>query len=226
LAPLVQAPDGDFYGPSNGGGANFSCGTDGCGTVFKITPSGTLTTLYSFCSQSGCTDGAGPGVAGLVADADGIFYATTGSGGANGGGTIFRITPSGALKTLYSFCSQGGCADGEYPIGLVQDTNGSFYGVAENGGANNYGTVFSLSAGLGPFVKTLPTSGAVGSTVKILGSNLTGATSVTFNGKAATFTVVSGSLIVTTVPGGTTSGRVRVVTPSGTLWSHVYYRVP
>ena len=62
------------------------------------------------------------------------------------------------------------------------------------------GTVFSLSVGLGPFVETQPTSGKVGAAVKILGTNLTGATSVTFNGTAAVFKVVSASLITTTVP--------------------------
>jgi uncharacterized protein (TIGR03437 family) len=79
--------------------------------------------------------------------------------------------------------------------------------------------------GLGPFVKTLPTSGKVGATVKILGTNLTGATSVTFNGTAATFTVVSPSLITTTVPVGAASGKVNVVTPSRTLASNVAFRV-
>jgi uncharacterized repeat protein (TIGR03803 family) len=58
-------------------------------------------------------------------------------GGANGGGTVFKITPSGTLTTLYSFCSQSGCTDGETPTrGLVQATNGDFYGTTELGGAN------------------------------------------------------------------------------------------
>jgi len=74
-------------------------------------------------------------------------------------------------------------------------------------------------------VKTLPTSGKVGAAVKILGTKLTGATSVTFNGTAATFKVVSASLITTTVPAGATTGTVKVVTPSGTLSSNVIFRV-
>ena len=85
------------------------------GTVFKITPSGTLTTLYSFCSQSGCTDGHSP-YAGLVQATNGDFYGTTLYGGANPYcGTVFKITPSGTLTTLYSFCSQSGCTDGANP---------------------------------------------------------------------------------------------------------------
>ena len=109
---------------------------------------------------------------------------------------------------------------------LVQDTNGNFYGTTSTGGANGAGTVFSLSIGLGPFVETNPTSGKVGTAVKILGTKLTGATSVTFNGKAATFKVVPGSEITTTVPTGATASKVKVKTPSGTLTSNVNFRVP
>jgi uncharacterized protein (TIGR03437 family) len=86
--------------------------------------------------------------------------------------------------------------------------------------------VFGLYVGLAPFVGTQPTSGEVGAAVKILGTNLTGATSVTFNGAAAAFTVVSPSLITTTVPTGATTGTVQVITPSGTLSSTVPFRVP
>ncbi|HEV2176786.1 MAG TPA: choice-of-anchor tandem repeat GloVer-containing protein [Terriglobia bacterium] len=224
-AGLIQATDGNFYGTTQQGGANNCSGVTGCGTVFKITPSGTLTTLYSFCSQSGCTDGQAPAAA-LAQATDGNLYGTTNGGGTNAHGTIFEITPSGTLTTLYSFCSLSGCTDGEEPNApLVEDTNGNFYGTTLFGGANNLGTVFSLSVGLGPFVETQPTSGKVGRTVKILGTNLTGATSVSFNGTAATFTVVTRSLITTAVPAGATIGKVQVVTPSGTLSSNVPFRV-
>src|ERR1039458_6019331 len=259
LAPLVQAANGDLYGTTAYGGVN------GLGTVFRVTPSGTLTTLYSFCSQSGCPDGYDP-YAGLVQATSGDFYGTTVLGGTGGWGTVFKITSSGTLMTLYSFCPQSGCnseqplalvqatngdfygttafgsvfkitpsgtettlyafcaksgcTDGEAPhAGLVQATNGDFYGTTFKGGANNDGTIFSLSVGLGPFVKTQPTSGNVGAAVKILGTNLTGATSVSFNGPAAVFTAVSPSLITPTVPAGASSGKVQVVTPSGTLSS-------
>jgi IPT/TIG domain len=87
-----------------------------------------------------------------------------------------------------------------------------FYERAGRGGSA--GTVFSLAVGLGPFVETLPTSGKVGKAIKILGTNLTGATSVTFNGTAATFTVVSSSEIKTTVLKGATTSKVKVTTPS------------
>jgi uncharacterized repeat protein (TIGR03803 family) len=110
--------------------------------------------------------------------------------------------------------------------GLVPATNGDLYGTTAFGGAYNDGTVFSLSVGLGPFVETLPTSGKVGAAVKILGTNLTGATSVSFNGTGAVFEVVSSSEITTTVPTGATTGTVQVVTPNGTLLSNVPFRVP
>jgi uncharacterized repeat protein (TIGR03803 family) len=125
---LVQATNGYFYGATVHGGAS------GQGTIFRITLGGALTTLYSFCSQSGCPDGGG--VAGLVQAANGNFYGTTIAGGAPcianvaGCGTVFKITPSGTLTTLYSFCSQSGCPDGDSPqTGLVQATDGNFYGT-------------------------------------------------------------------------------------------------
>lgn len=224
-AGLVQIAGGNFFGTTASGGAH------GQGTVYEITPSGALTTLYSFCAQSGCTDGANP-YAGLVLASNGDLYGTTQYGGTDGWGTMFRITPSGALKTLYSFCSQSDCADGLFPYaGLLQATNGDFYGTTFGGGAYDLcgygcGTIFRLSVGLAPFVKTLPTSGKVGADVTILGTELTGATRVSFNGVAATFTVNStGTAISTTVPAGVTTGTVQVVTPSGTLSSNVPFRV-
>jgi uncharacterized repeat protein (TIGR03803 family) len=226
-AALIQAADGSLYGTTYQGGVlNSYCGL-GCGTVFKITPSGKLKTLYTFCSLSNCTDGAWPYVQGVVQATDGNLYGTTYGGGNNSVGTVFRMTTSGTLKKLYDFCSQGACTDGSYPEAApIQDTNGDFYGTTQGGGAHAYGTVYRLSVGLGPFVETLPTSGKVGSSVNILGTKLTGATSVNFNGTAATFTVVSGSEIKATVPAGATTGKVQVKTPSGTLTSNVNFRVP
>jgi uncharacterized repeat protein (TIGR03803 family) len=131
--------------------------------VFKITPSGVLTTLYNFCSQSACMDGASP-AAGLIQATNGSLYGTTDGGGSNTGGTVFEITPSGSLTTLYRFGTNGSNPDF---AGLIQDTNGDLYGVTEYGGdflsicPSGCGTVFSLSVGLQPFVETRPTSGMV-----------------------------------------------------------------
>ena len=218
---LVQATDGNFYGTTSAGGTNLE------GTVFKMTPGGTVTTLYNFCSQSGCADGYQP-YAGLIQATDGNLYGTTiyGTGRA---GTIFKITTSGTLTTLQTFAT----TDGTNPYaGLVQDTNGDLYGTTiTNGdpscaGGAGCGTIFSLSVGSGPFVETRPASGRVGAAVKILGTGLTGSTSVAFNGTAATFTVVSSSEITTTVPTGATTGKVKVTTPRRTLTSNVNFRIP
>ncbi len=234
---LIQGTDGNFYGTTRDGGAingNFV----GTGIVFKISPSGIFTTLHTFCSASGCTDGAYPAAA-LFQATDGNFYGSTSHGGTNntesfcgsiGCGTLFKITRTGKFTTLYNFCGVSNCADGGTPeAALLQDTNGTFYGTTYDGGASgqqyNYGTVFSLSVGLGAFVETQPTSGKVGATIKILGTSLTGATSVTFNGQAAIFTVLSSSEITTSVPSGATTGLVKVVTPSGTLSSNMKFRV-
>jgi hypothetical protein len=138
--------------------------------------------------------------------------------------------PAQTFTTLHSFDK----ADGADPnAALVQGANGHFYGTTDTGGSNDScmggeescGAIFSLSVGLGPFVETHPTYGTVGAAVKILGTHLTGAISVTFNGTAATFTVVSKSLITTTVPTGATTGKVEVVTPTRTLKSNVPFRV-
>jgi uncharacterized repeat protein (TIGR03803 family) len=221
---LVLTLDGSLYGMTQQGGANY-CIDLGCGTVFTITRSGTLTTLYNFCAQGGCTDGSNP-VGNLISVANGNqLYGTTYNGGAGGGGTVFKITPSGTLTTLYSFCSQTGCADGAASTFLVQDTNGNLFGTTAGGGAFDDGTVFSLCVGLCPFVETLPTSGEVGAAVSILGTDLTGASGVSFNGTAATFAVVTASEIKTTVPAGATTGTVAVTTPSGTLSSNKPFRV-
>jgi uncharacterized repeat protein (TIGR03803 family) len=221
LAALIQATNGDFYGTTYQGGTG---GGSGDGTVFSITPGGTLTTLHSF---DGANDGEVP-YAGLIQASNGTFYGTTENGGPSGAGTVFSITSGGKLTTLATFSDITG--GGYFPEGgLLQATNGTLYGTTTYGttveGGANDGIVFSLAVGEGPFVKTLPTSGNVGSAVTILGTNLTGATSVTFNGTAATFTVVSKSEITTTVPTGATTGKVKVVTPSRTLTSNVNFRV-
>ncbi|MGB7585989.1 MAG: choice-of-anchor tandem repeat GloVer-containing protein [Terriglobales bacterium] len=137
---LVQAKNGIFYGTTSFGGAN------SVGTVFQMTADGTLTTLYNFCAQTGCTDGAHP-YAGLIQATDGNFYGATYQGGANNSGTIFEITAAGALTTLYSFCAQAGCADGSHPYaGLVQGTDENFYGTTYGGGAHNVGTIFKITS--------------------------------------------------------------------------------
>jgi len=138
LAAPVQATNGNFYGTTADGGSN------GCGTVFKITAGGTLTTLHSF----DCTEGEYPSSGGLLQATDGNFYGTTLFGGTYTDGAVFKITPAGQLTTLHSFCSAGlpNCPDGANPAGgLVQARDGNFYGTTDTGGANGYGTVFKVT---------------------------------------------------------------------------------
>jgi uncharacterized repeat protein (TIGR03803 family) len=336
---MVLALDGNFYGVTGYGGIA------GLGTIFKITPAGALTTLYSFCSQTDCTDGSNPFV-GLVQARDGSFYGTAG-GGTTGKGILFRFTPTGQFKTLYNFCTSGDCSegglpygplvvtasgdiygaaaaggvgatyaggtvfglttagafglnvihnfcsltncdDGEFPQGglilatdgklygstseggfngkgilfrmtsagvfdrlhsfdssdgaypqsaLVQSTDGTFYGTTSNGGPTDRtkcfnggppfgcGTVFRESLGLKPFVRTVQPGASAGTSVILLGNGLTGSTSLTFNGTAATFSVVSDTEITASVPSGATTGTIQVLTPSGTLTSNTAFHV-
>ncbi len=140
-AGLVQGSDGNFYGTSGGGTYN-------AGTVFRISPSGSYTSLYSFAGYP--SDGSGP--FGLVQGSDSNFYGTTAGGGTSANycngecGTVFRISPSGTYTSLYSFGSSA--TDGENPeAGLVQGSDGNFYGTTSQGGTNSCscGTVFRIS---------------------------------------------------------------------------------
>ena len=117
----------------------------------------------------------------------------------------------------------------------MQHTNGKLYGVTNLGGTSNNcdilstpgcGTLFSLDVGLGPFVKFVVPNGKVGSVIQILGTGLTSATAVTFNGvPASSFKVISDAFMTATFPAGATTGRVRVTTPIGTLTSNVKFKV-
>ena len=160
-AGLVQGLDRTFYGTTLNGGI-FACNPpDGCGTVFKLTAQGTLTTLYRFCAKPDCPDGSVPS-GGLVQGADGSLYGTTVSGGdpnchpPYGCGTVFTITPAGKLTTLHVFLRQ---EDGSGPIGaLIEGTDKIFYGTTSSGGNNacgspsGCGTVFKISRS-GSFTK-------------------------------------------------------------------------
>ena len=143
-AGLVLGRDGAFYGTTQSGGAHY---TDD-GTVFRITSEGTLTTLHSFSRLDG---NAFPSRANLVQGRDGSFYGTTEYGGPKDKGTVYRITPAGALTTLYSFPYSSGGPEGENPAAaMVQGSDGSLYGTTREGGVHGDGTVYRL---------TVPTEG-------------------------------------------------------------------
>jgi uncharacterized repeat protein (TIGR03803 family) len=211
--PLVQGVDGSLYGTTRLGGTTRE---NGQGTVFKITLSGNLTTLYRFCEhpvgkQGDCPDSGLP-IVGLTLASNGYLAGTT--GGAFHRATIFGMSSTGSNFEQYTQANN-------LAAGLLQGTNGLFYGMA---GTNN-GSIFSLGVGLGTFIKTIPTFGPPSAFVTILGANLKSATSVTFNGIPTTFTVVSASEITTNVPTGATTGRVKVITSGGTLTSNLPFAV-
>ncbi len=211
LGQLVQAQDGDLYGTTVAGGPN------NAGVVFKISH-GTYTVLHYFTGGSG-----GSGSLGLVQATDGNFYGL--SGGGSGNGTIVRISPSGDFATIYSFPSDGSMGSNPNST-LFQHTNGLLYGTTQAGGSANRGVFFSFDIGAGPFVTFLPAARAVGHTVKILGQGFTGTTAVSFNGTAAaTFTALTDTLLIATVPAGATTGFITVTTPSGTLTSNKQFQV-
>lgn len=261
---LSQGADGILYGTTNGYGAH------GRGTVFGITTDGAFRTLYSFCAQTNCSDGANPsfnltvgpngsiygttilgGEPGvgtvfelsstgqittlhIFKNSDGAWptsapflanngklYGTTSGGSLGNGGVIYEITPAGAFTTLYNFCPSGYCyGAASPPVKLAQATTGTFVGTAIDIGPGLFGTVFSFSIGLSPLVETVPIAAKPGTRVIILGNDLTGSTSVTFNGTPAEFTVVSDTEITATVPAGATTGPVAVTTLTGTLNSN------
>jgi uncharacterized protein (TIGR03437 family) len=230
---LAQATDGNLYGVTAGGGTGSS------GTFFKFALGGTLTTLHSFVFK---TDGSGPNV-GLIQATDGNFYGTTNLGGANNYGTIFKITPAGALTTLYSL-------NGISNAGLMQASDGKLYGIGTTlSGVTNAGTVFSLTLPPTPLPAPTITSGGIvpiysssttiqpGEWVSIYGTNFAsgnatwtgnfptslGGASVTINGKSAYLWFVSPGQINLQAPDDSATGVVPVVvtTSSGSSTSTV-----
>lgn len=142
---LIEGTDGNFYGTTDEGGDPNCMPSEGCGTAFKVTPSGVLTVLHTFEGN----DGSGP-ISGLVQGTDGNFYGATGFGGhintcypPHGCGTVFRFTSKGAFTKLYSFDG----TDGGFPEGgLIQATDGNLYGTT-SGGPGAVGTIFSVVQG-------------------------------------------------------------------------------
>jgi len=256
---LTVGNDGNFYGTQWGG--------NGLGSVFKITPAGELTVLHTF---TGNPDGAEP-ASGVILGKDGNFYGDTEYGGAYGYGTLFKMTPSGTLKILYSFNSSTDYAtsptapllqatDGNFygvlisrfqdlfrftpsgkltvlekfilPAGvlpywpLIQDTNGILYGLLQQGGTVNGGELFSLHIGAKPFVSLVSSSGKEGANIGILGQAFSSSSVVEFGGVQATSIKLSGKTFISaTVPTGALTGSVTVTTGSTILTSIQTFKV-
>ena len=149
---FAQGRDGNLYSTSTYGGLNAE------GAVFQLSPSGTMTRLWSFDSTNTLNSGAYPD-SGLTLGTDGNFYGTTFAGGSAGAGSVFKITASGKITTLHSF---NGCSEGSNVYApVVQGFDGNFYGTASDGGCEVFGTVYKITpSGTLTVVYTFPgTSG-------------------------------------------------------------------
>ena len=204
-APLIQSTSGKLFGTTSAGGSGGSSG----GTVFKVSTTGALTTVYNFCSLASCADGTDPRSP-VVQALNGNFYGTSFGGGPfSNPGTIFQLTSGGTLTTLYTFCALSGCTDGETPFGgLVQALNGTLYGATSGGGTHINGTVFSIK-----------TSGGALTTLYDFCS-LSGCA----DGESPQGTLIQGtdnSLYGTTFGGGTFTfyGSIFKITPAGVFTS-------
>jgi len=140
---VAQGRDGSLYSTSFDGGSNG--GPNGHGTVFKITPAGKERVLYSFCSQTNCSDGESP-QSGLTLRPDGHFLGATSTGGIQWG-TIFDISPAGSLTTLYKFTAGKDGGEPEWPP--ILGTDGNFYGTTFAFGAlSGCGTIYGIVGGV------------------------------------------------------------------------------
>ena len=196
-ASVVQGSDGNFYGTTRNGG------TSNLGTVFKITPAGVETVLYSF--AGGTTDGSRP-TAALIQGSDGNFYGTTSGGGSRGAGTVFSITPAGVETVLYSF-GDGGTADGSTPnAALILGSDGNFYGTTTDGGPPTNGSPI----GEGTVFRITPAG--VETVLHLFGGGAADGS----NPNAALILGSDGNFYGTTTYGGThASGTVFKITPAG-----------
>jgi uncharacterized repeat protein (TIGR03803 family) len=136
---LVMDSAGNLYGTTRQGGAQGPL----YGTVFKLSPDGTLTTLHSF-SNNG-VDGVNP-AAGLVMDSKGNLYGTTYTGGVSNSGVVYRVTPNGKETIVHSFGATSVDGGGPANVTLVRDRQGNLYGTTAFGGTHGDGTVFQISA--------------------------------------------------------------------------------
>jgi len=211
LVSLVEAANGNFYGTQPEGGSSDA------GSIYQVTPSGTIKTLYEFPQkQLGLPET-------LLQASDGMLYGTARgeyNTGFHGYSSVFRLDPStGAFQTIYSFKN---LALGECECTLVQGSDGKLYGASQDVGTYGGGTIWQLDAGLPPPLphvgSVLPQAGSTGQKVLLWGTNLLGASSVSFNGTAASHIQVANSQAVWAwVPEGATTGPVTITTPNGSF---------
>lgn len=137
--PMVQGTDGNFYGAAKGP-------TYPYGEIFRVTPGGKLTSLYSFCSLPNCADGKSstPPILG----SDGNLYGVATNSGDSAysySGTLYKLTLAGKMTTIYTFCPSASCVSSDIPNGIIQASDGNFYGTASEGGAHDAGLIFKVT---------------------------------------------------------------------------------
>jgi hypothetical protein len=214
VGQLAQAANGDLFG-------EFKDDVTGVSAFFSINPDGT-----GFQTLGGISASDEPNFPLLLAS-DGNLWSTNFSSKTFPDGSVFNVSDDGAILQRFAFDGTNGQ---EPEVGVIQGADGNFYGTTIAGGTITTGgqsfadgTVWSLDAGLplpAPAIALLnPTSGSVGSTVLINGNNFIGATSVSFNGVGASFSVLNLHFISVTVPTGATSGQVTVTTAGGSATS-------
>jgi uncharacterized repeat protein (TIGR03803 family) len=242
---LIQASDGKLYGVTAAGGPT------GGGTIYSITTGGTFSLLYSF--EDSSTTGYNPGSP-LKQNTNGTFYGTTYNGGLSSScncGVIYSFSAGlNAFASLLSTSGAEGAKIGILGQGFGSSTKVSFGGtlaVAVTRSGSTYLTATvpagaltgpvtvttgsttltsSQSFRVAPTMKTFsPSGGAVGTVVTLTGTGLLQATKVTFNGKSASFTVVSDTQVSATVPTGATTGKIVVSTKGGSVASSTSFTV-
>ena len=216
---LIEATNGNFYGTQPEGG------TANAGTIYQVTRSGAIKTLYEFSNpQTGFPET-------LLQASDGMLYGTARGEyytGFHGYSSVFRLDPSsGAFQTIFSFKD---LSLGECECRMVQGSDGKLYGASEDVGTYGGGTIWQLDAGLPPPLPSIgsmvPQAGSVGQKVLLWGKNLLGATSVTFNGTSAKhFSVPSSQGVWAWVPEGAATGPVTITTPNGSFTTTASFTV-
>jgi uncharacterized repeat protein (TIGR03803 family) len=216
--PLLQASDGNFYGTTRAGGTNICRAPVDpipCGVIFRVTPGGVESVLYTFGASA--TDGYSP-AGQLIQGQDGALYGLTSNGGAHGsGGTVFRITLNGGYSVLHSF--GGFPTDGIVAVGgLVQASDGDFYGVTASGGANQCAQIPQAGSNCGTVFKVTPTG--VATIVYSFGSSPSDGVTPT----ASLVQATDGNFYGTTINGGANAcggpnscGTVFKMTPAGVM---------
>ena len=216
--PLMQGVDGNLYGTTSGGG------TGSGGVVYKISTGGTGYKVLANFSTTNSANGDHP-FAGLVQGSDKFLYGVCSAGGANGVGTLFKVSTTGTgLTVVHDFATTSG--DTPYGTPLLH-TNGKIYGIADHGGTHvSDGVFYSMDVGLLPFVETVDLHSAKsGASVQLLGQGFNTATKVLFGTGAGTFTINNDTFITAKIATGGTTGLITVDEPGGNLTTLPKFKV-